>query len=1692
MPNFRERIAGVFAAASSTGVALRVTGDTQDRIVIDAGGRISWGSGSAAADATIERSSTNVVRITNGLVVDTAGGGAPSRTVVLKNSGQNSVAFGAFPWEWSTSLQLQSNDSSRWLWINAGSNDGAYNSRIRAGNTGLDIYVGGTSANNGTLGLTVTSAGSVGIGTASPAAKLQVVGNARIGQASNSSTSALLEITAGGSGFDSIIDLGYWDTFDAALWFLKRHGADGSFRIANVGTGSEVPVLTITNSNTVGVGTTAPGSNKMRVEGGYLSVNNAESGTGELRIGAVYSLPGIYADVASLALRINSGANSTGIELATNGNNVRLSINNSGVVSIPGSLSVTGGVTANLTGNASTATTLATARNINGTSFNGSADITTANWGTSRTITLGNTGKAVNGSGNVSWTITEIGAEERQVIGVPRFNLGTPSVREVAMFDTQNNNKTEFHPIASYFIETSTNGTTWTTLSGVTDTQKRQLVGGDTYANINIPYGTPFFRIRMRAVSYVSLEAFYSFWSGNGHSTSLQIFRKHDLDANWTQHTNSTVSSGAWPGHVYLPFNSIWWNASAVQGTHDHEVYALFTPTWNASFPSNGITLYLVQWWGGYPAAKRNVFSTDENRNVAFPGQLSATLLTSTAGANISGGDIGLGSGTQIDFADEVGDKSYWWSNTYGTGIESSTLTHWSADRHRFRIGGSSVSSGTEKVTINATGLRIGGGDATQPLDVVGNAAISGTLTVSTGITGTLTGNASTASTLAVSRNINGTAFNGSADITTANWGTARTLTVGNTGKSVNGGANVSWTISEIGAASKPELEAVLGDLMYVGTYNAATLGPNTKPTPTWSGGSTVYRHGMYWVVSSPGYVSYFTPDGVSGETDLATREPANATNQEVRPGDWIICQNPSYDPQSPNATFSVGSAIFRFLSFSAENYVARAIADHAADPSDPHSAAGYLTNFTGDQRYAKLIHNHASDIEQALINHRAEADPHTQYLTLVEGNAAYASLTHLHDDRYERLGAIAAHVALTDPHPQYLTPAEGDAAYAPVIHNHDLLYYTKTQVDSAIANVPREVFSSDGAQSSRLFIGSVQPASPAVGDLWIETANISLQPPPAPATLTAVAPSSTTVTISWAAWATSVSQSSVAVQRRNGSDWTTVTPDTIFTDASSPFDTSFTDTGRLEKTEYFYRVRAVNSAGNGEWGYVSIRTPNGAPGAPTSLTTSGITATQITLSWSAPSPFDGSGSGDNYEVFLNGVSRGFASGANTSFAFGSGAVGSSNPPLTERTTYTVGVRAKDAGDFNTGLNKLFSTIATTTAPTGNAAPPPPKSAAASGVTHNQATLNWAAGDPVVADGHPAGGISDLLRYRVYLNDVEITNTTNTSYTFTGLSPSTAYKLEARAEDTLNSLSTDNAAGSFVNITTSANPDTTPPLAPTITSFQPVTAYGRMQVAITWPSAADTNFGEVVYYPGSGAAAITWTTSVTPGASITRNFYDQNAITEAAGQTPRVAVRARDSSGNWSSVTEATYTLIASPYVVAADSSNSWRNESGGRYNATGNFRPVQGYFSNAALNATGLWYYGTKVADQIYNSGRRTVTNVEVYMRRNTGGSGSNQHVSIALHNELTNPGSVYTAGPTLYFPSPQTTPLQVTTGTGLAWNGGFEWCAITVAEWRAALVNGTNKGVAIRDADGVPYVILDSVAENGDSGRLRFTHLG
>ncbi len=61
------------AAVSSQAVGVRVTGDSEPRVKIDAGGKITWSSGSAAGDVTLYRSAANTLKTDDAVDASTAG-----------------------------------------------------------------------------------------------------------------------------------------------------------------------------------------------------------------------------------------------------------------------------------------------------------------------------------------------------------------------------------------------------------------------------------------------------------------------------------------------------------------------------------------------------------------------------------------------------------------------------------------------------------------------------------------------------------------------------------------------------------------------------------------------------------------------------------------------------------------------------------------------------------------------------------------------------------------------------------------------------------------------------------------------------------------------------------------------------------------------------------------------------------------------------------------------------------------------------------------------------------------------------------------------------------------------------------------------------------------------------------------------------------------------------------------------------------------------------------------------------------------------------------------------------------------------------------------------------------------------------------------------------------------------------------
>lgn len=141
---------------------------------------------------------------------------------------------------------------------------------------------------------------------------------------------------------------------------------------------------------------------------GTLAVN--EGGTGVTTLtGLVYG-NGTSAFTAATAAEIVAGIGSTFVTNATNATNATTA--------------------ASCSGNAATATTLQTARNINGVSFNGSADITvTAN--TTNTLTRGSylTGSNFDGSAATTWAVDADSANTASKVvvrdGSGNFSAGT-------------------------------------------------------------------------------------------------------------------------------------------------------------------------------------------------------------------------------------------------------------------------------------------------------------------------------------------------------------------------------------------------------------------------------------------------------------------------------------------------------------------------------------------------------------------------------------------------------------------------------------------------------------------------------------------------------------------------------------------------------------------------------------------------------------------------------------------------------------------------------------------------------------------------------------------------------------------------------------------------------------------------------------------------------------------------------------------------------------------------------------------------------------------------------------------------------------------------------------------------------------------------------------------------------------------
>ena len=319
-------------------------------------------------------------------------------------------------------------------WLKGGTSQGTYNPSIGQHNTGGDgtgsicilPYPTNTSPWNGTVGLFISKGvlrldgRAVAIAenyytkTESDNRYVNVTGDTMTGplivKASITGTQLISNIADGTAPLKvtsktvvTNLNSDLLDGYHETSFFRTR----GSQTIA-----SSIPTTTELSSNNNLSGNwnvTFPGAS-----GHLVQFNTGSGSTRYMQFYSYYSGSLYWRNSTDSTLRTKSwktivdSANYTGIVLkigtATKGSATLPIYLNAGT---PTACSTTLGVS--ITGNAATATKLQTARTINGTSFNGTTNITTAYWGATRTITLSGavTGSAsVNGSQNVTITTT--------------------------------------------------------------------------------------------------------------------------------------------------------------------------------------------------------------------------------------------------------------------------------------------------------------------------------------------------------------------------------------------------------------------------------------------------------------------------------------------------------------------------------------------------------------------------------------------------------------------------------------------------------------------------------------------------------------------------------------------------------------------------------------------------------------------------------------------------------------------------------------------------------------------------------------------------------------------------------------------------------------------------------------------------------------------------------------------------------------------------------------------------------------------------------------------------------------------------------------------------------------------------------------------------------------------------------------
>jgi chitodextrinase len=409
-------------------------------------------------------------------------------------------------------------------------------------------------------------------------------------------------------------------------------------------------------------------------------------------------------------------------------------------------------------------------------------------------------------------------------------------------------------------------------------------------------------------------------------------------------------------------------------------------------------------------------------------------------------------------------------------------------------------------------------------------------------------------------------------------------------------------------------------------------------------------------------------------------------------------------------------------------------------------------------------------------------------------------------------------------------------------------------------------VRAADAAGNNSAYSNIFSDTTPAAADTT---------PPSAPTNLAGTAASTTQINLSWTASTDNVGVTGYKVERCSGAACAN------FAQIATPTGTTLNDTGLAASTSYSYRVRANDAAGNNS-GYsnvVLVATPTAPdttpPTAPTNLTATASSTTQINLSWTASTDNVGV-TGYKVERCSGAACANFAQIATpTTTTF-------NDTGLTASTSYSYRVRANDAA----GNNSAYSNTASATTQTSPDTTPPtaPTSLTATAASTTQINLSWTAStDNVGVTGYKVERCSGAA----CANFAQIATPTTTTFNDTGLTASTSYSYRVRANDAAGNNS---GYSNTASATTPAAVDTTPPTAPANLT---ATAASTTQIDLAWTASTD-NVGVTGYKVErcSGAACANFAQIATP----TATTFNDTGLTASTSYSYRV--RANDAAGN--------------------------------------------------------------------------------------------------------------------------------------------------------------------------------------------------